>query len=763
MRSFFLTCILFCFCYATGFAQNGLYNIDSIQEIKLSFFQSNWDFKLDSLKSANEESYLLVKSVEINGQLFDSVGVKYKGNSSYKASNKKNPMHISLDYVHSGATYKGFNDIKLGNGFADPTFVREPLSYELLRQYMDAPRANFAKVWMEGTYWGVYCNQESIDKKFAKKHFDSSGENPMVKCNPVSAGPGGGVLPTLVYAGTDSTITTYKNAYEVKTAWGWAPLIALMDTLKNHPNSVDKVLDVDRALWMIAFNDLFVNLDSYTGAFGQNYYLYLDDNGRWIPIVWDLNMSFGVFNMLASGGGGGLSITQMQNLDPLTQSTNASRPLISKLLSNPLYKRMYLAHLRTMANENFATSGYVDRAMAIQTIIDADVNADPNKFFTYQNFHDNVTTTISGGGGPGGNAPGISALMDARYDFLAANSNLTATHPTITEVIPNPASPIPSENVWVSARVTDASSVLLAYRVKTKDIFIKTQMFDDGQHQDGAADDQVYGAAFPADAVQNEYYIYAENANAGTFSPERAEYEFYSIQTNLPNPPVGAVVINEFLTDNKNGQTDEADQTEDWVEFYNKGTEAYDLKGLFLTDKNDTPDKWSFPEGSVILPKGYLTVWLDEDGSQGAFHAGFKLSAGGEFLMLSDGAGAVYDSLTFGPQLPDISYGRYPNGTGNFTYMPTTYHAENSLSSGTKQPQDAANIHMFPNPADDLLHIQSDVAPGTVQLFNTLGQNLLRMDTGDQTDIQLSLVGVPNGLCFVKIGNSRLRLLVINR
>jgi spore coat protein CotH len=38
-------------------------------------------------------------------------------------------------------------------------------------------------------------------------------------------------------------------------------------------------------LWMLAFNNVFVNLDSYTGGFSQNYYLYKDENRRFNPVV----------------------------------------------------------------------------------------------------------------------------------------------------------------------------------------------------------------------------------------------------------------------------------------------------------------------------------------------------------------------------------------------------------------------------------------------------------------------------------------------
>ena len=743
------------------FGQN-FYNIDSIQEVKLTFFETNWDAKLDSLKNVNEEAFLLAKSVEINGELFDSVGVKYKGNSTYNASNQKNPMHIALDYVHANADYKGYSDVKLGNGFADPSFVREPLSYEILRQYMVAPHANYAKVWINGTYWGVYSNQESINKKFLRDNFYTAGDNPFFKCTPVGgAGPGSSGVPDLVYSSTDSS--AYYKKYEIKSDYGWKSLLALMDSLKNNPSKVHKILDVDRVLWMLAFNDVLINLDSYTGVFAQNYYLYLDANGRWLPVVWDLNMSFGGFSMLGSGGGGGLSVTQMQNMDPLVQSTNASRPLIQKLLADPVYKRQYLAHIRTILAENFADTHYRDRALHMQAIVDSAVLADTKKFSSYQNFKNNLDQTVSGGGGPGGGAPGITLLMNARNTYLKGTAALSPTAPVINNITATPAIPTPGEQVWITAAVTNASTVSLGYRARTWEIFQKTPMLDDGLHHDGAAGDGVFGASLTADAAENQYFIYAENANAGRFSPERAEYEFYSLHTELPAPSAGQVVINEFLADNETGSTDEFGQTEDWVELYNRTGNAFDLDGLYLTDDITQPDKWTFPQGSVLLPHGYLIVWLDEDGSQGLLHAKFKLSKSGEFLMLSDAGGTVFDSISFGAQQADISFGRFPNGTGSFQTMPTTFSAENSLTSATGTVPLVTALRLFPNPAGDVLYLRSDSALGAIRILNAVGQAVLNVDAGLQTAILLPLETIPNGWYWVQTGTGMARAFVKNQ
>ncbi|MBK7009941.1 MAG: CotH kinase family protein [Saprospiraceae bacterium] len=116
----------------------------------------------------------------------------------------------------------------------------------------------------------------------------------------------------------------------MKSDAGWKELMHLCDTLVNHSDAIEEILDVDKALWMLAFNVVMVNLDSYSGSFAQNYYLYRDNNDRFASLVWDLNMSFGGFPNM--GGGGGAT------LDILYNANNTARPLIQKLLNNATYK-----------------------------------------------------------------------------------------------------------------------------------------------------------------------------------------------------------------------------------------------------------------------------------------------------------------------------------------------------------------------------------------------------------------------------------------
>ena len=163
MKQKYFLAIAFILFFASAKSQT-LYDINTIQDIEINFAQPSWDSILDVLKNSTED-YYMADWVKINGVQYDSVGVRFKGNSSYNANNAKNPLHISLDEFKK-QNYEGFESIKLSNGFGDPSFIREVLGYGILQKYMHCPKANFAKVTINGSYYGAFTNDESIDKKF---------------------------------------------------------------------------------------------------------------------------------------------------------------------------------------------------------------------------------------------------------------------------------------------------------------------------------------------------------------------------------------------------------------------------------------------------------------------------------------------------------------------------------------------------------------------------------------------------------------------
>lgn len=750
MRSLYLTLtILFSF---TGVFAQSLYDESTIQTIEITFAESNWDALLDAEK-AGDDGYIMAQSVSVNGVVFDSVGVKYKGNSTYNANQTKNPFHIELD-TYKDQEYGDYVDIKLSNAAKDPSFIREVLSYQILRNYMDAPLSNFANVYVNGNLMGLYSNSEAISKRFVKNRFGSK-TNTFVKCNPpAGAGPGSNDYPNLVYLGTDST--QYYDSYEIKSDAGWGELIDLCDELENDVASIEEILDVDRALWMLAFNNVFVNLDSYIGAFTQNYYLYRDDFGRFIPIVWDLNESFGTFS--ATGSGNLNNTTSKQQMDHLLHESDASFPLISQLLNIPTYKKMYLAHCKTLLEDNFTNNGpYYTQGQTLQTLVDADVQADQNKFYTYANFTSNLTTDVTAGG-PGGSTPGITNLMNGRYTYLMGQSDFSATEPTISGISLSDDEPFLNDVIAVTADVVNEDVVYLRYRTAARAPFEKVQMFDDGQNNDGAANDGVFGAEMIVSSELTEYYIYAENGTIGKFSPTNAEHEFYSVSAKFET--VGNVVINEFMASNSVSVADQDGEFDDWIELYNTGGSEVDLSGYHLSDDQNELAAYTFPFGTSIGGNSYLIVWTDDDPDQDGLHADFKLSSAGEAIYFSDANLNLLDAVTFPEQEEDISYGRIPNGTGPFEQMSFTFSSMNYPGVGLADlPQESSSFKVFPNPAQDAFQIEFEgdqPAQTSVNVYDM--HSRLMHSTFMQGTTTVETSSWPAGLYVVVIGDLSIKL-----
>ena len=725
------------------------YDMDQIQTIEITFDFANWDAILDDAYESGE--YTLASEVVINGISYDSVGVKYKGNSTYNSNQAKNPFHIELD-TYKEQDHEGYKDIKLSNVAKDPSFLREVLSYQIIRKYMAAPLSNYANVYVNGDLIGLYSNSESITKTFVSDRFGSKS-NDFIKCNPpAGAGPNSSDFPNLEYLGQDSL--SYVDAYEIKSDDGWQGLIDLCDTLENHPADIEAILDVDRALWMLALDNVLVNLDSYIGGFKQNYYLYKDDNGRFIPIIWDLNESFGVFSM--TGAGNLNNNASKQQMSHLLHENDGDFPLIQQLLSVPMFKRMYLAHYKTILLENFEDGSYATTAEALQDLIAPAVQADDNKFFTYANFLANLNSDIGGGGGPGGGGPGgsqigITNLMDARSAYLLGLSDFNQTEPEISDINLSTSTPTINESLSISANVADAERVFLGFRNTANGVFTRVEMFDDGMNNDGAAGDQVYGTTLTIERPSTQYYIYAENDEAGKFSPERAEYEYHTITAGFVSGVVGDLVINEFMASNDETEADQDGEFDDWVELYNNGTSSIALDGYFLSDNFENLMKWEFPEGTTIDADGYLMVWCDEDGEQEGLHANFKLSSGGEVIFLVDPEGEVVDEIVFDEQITDVSTGRFPNGTGDFQTMTPTFNGENTgTTSLFDQLQSELGFKIYPNPVNNELFVSSEQIIQKIVIYSASGQQVLKQQPKE--DFSTIMVNeFPDGLYFILV------------
>jgi uncharacterized protein (TIGR03437 family) len=174
---------------------------------------------------------------------------------------------------------------------------------------------------------------------------------------------------------------------------------------------------------------------------------------------------------------------------------------------------------------------------------------------------------------------------------------------------------------------------------------------------------------------------------AATFQPTPAVAN-PAAGTSTTQPPTqgtGQLLINEIVADNKTSfqDPDAPGEYDDWFEVFNPGTAAVEMSGMYITDNLSNPTKWKVPAGVTIPARGYLVFMADDNQTaQGPRHTSFSLNADGEALAIYGTNGTtLIDSVRFGIQQEDVSFGRITDGDGAWSiFQPATPGGANTAA-----------------------------------------------------------------------------------
>jgi hypothetical protein len=247
-----------------------------------------------------------------------------------------------------------------------------------------------------------------------------------------------------------------------------------------------------------------------------------------------------------------------------------------------------------------------------------------------------------------------------------------------------PVGPASTDSVVVTTKVFDESGLSeVTLYVDTGDGTFTLDMFDDGAHHDGNAGDSIFGSIIPpvSGGTDVRYYVYARDGAASeTYDPFIAPGTSYRYFVSFDSPHL---TINEFLAVNASTNQDQQGDYDSWIELINITREEISVSGMYLTDDFSVPDRFALPD--TILPDGgMLLIWADEDIGDGTSHASFLLdSLVGQIAVVGSDM-AIQDSISYGTQTPDMSYGRYPDGEEGWQYfeIPTPGATNNGCVCG---------------------------------------------------------------------------------
>jgi len=580
-----------------------LYDPSVLRTFRLNFQDANWQARLRANYASQTD---ILADLEVDGILYPSVGVRIRGNTSYTGlppGSEKFSLKIEMDLVNPSQDLYGYDTINLNNSFRDPTFTRELIYNNYVAQFIPNARANNALMVLNGQNWGVYINVQQGDKSMLRRYFDDE-DGLRIACPNIPNGPG------LSYNGPNASGYT---SYEIQEAGGLADpigaLIAVTQSLSQEPliswQNIDTRFAIDPSIWSVVLENFLTDDDSYINK-GCDFATYRDPiDGRMHLLQRDANETF----------------TQ-SNWEITRNFTAANKPVLSRVLAVPQLRQRYMAHYRSALRDmNWAYFG--PRFAAQRALIDAAVQADPKKLYTYSAFQSNFTSTVNlGSGFSGGNIVGLEQFINQRASFLAGNAELNAQGPTINNAQASSTAPAPGQSVWISAQVLPAgnpiAAVELHYRPSITGVYLRTPMRDDGLSGDGLAGDGVYGALLPVNGVSGQRVSYYAAATAGnalqsvSFLPRLAERGPNRIEYALSQGP--GMRITEWMYTGVSGE---------FVEFTNRSDQAIDLTGWSMDDDRGLPGGFSLSALGVVPPGASVVV---TDSVEATFRSAWSLA-----------------------------------------------------------------------------------------------------------------------------------------
>lgn len=315
----------------------------------------------------------IAADIEIDGIPLEEVGLRYKGNGTYMmaAGHLKRSFKIDFDRHRPDQKFFGMAKLNCNCSVMDPTRLREALAYELFRSAaIPAPRTAFAEIELvvpgrfDGEYLGFYTLVEQVDRRFLKRHFESS-RGMLLKPEGIRGIP---------YFGED--IAAYQRPFNSKwdaTDAQWRRLIDFARLIHQADDAafgaqIGTVLDVEEFLRFVAVNTLLASFDGFIGL-GHNYYLYLDPGrNQFVFFPWDLDLAFGAFPMIGSS-------EELMNLS-IEHPHQGDNRLIDRLFEIPEHKATFQGHLRQLIETVFNNESFGRRAAELELALDSHIRRD---------------------------------------------------------------------------------------------------------------------------------------------------------------------------------------------------------------------------------------------------------------------------------------------------------------------------------------------------------------------------------------------------
>ena len=147
---------------------------DNTRVHTVDIVMDDWDELIAN--ATNEEYY--AASVVIDGEAYQNVGIRAKGNTSLSTvasmDSERYSFKIEFDHYDSSKSYHGLDKLCLNNLIQDSTMMKDYLTYTLMNEFgVDSPLCSYVYITVNGEDWGLYLAVEGVEDSFLQRNYGS--------------------------------------------------------------------------------------------------------------------------------------------------------------------------------------------------------------------------------------------------------------------------------------------------------------------------------------------------------------------------------------------------------------------------------------------------------------------------------------------------------------------------------------------------------------------------------------------------------------
>ena len=266
-----------------------IFNPSVLHEARLDLDPAAWQ----ALRENFQSNQYYAANLTVDGVAVLQAGIRSRGQGS--RSEEKPGLKVEFDKYVPAQEYYGYKSLVIDNLTQDPSFLRERLSFLVFEAMgIAAPRNAFARLTVNGEYWGLFALVEPVSKPFLEARL---GEKSGTLFDYEWTFPYG-------FSWLGSRVGSYVPLpFKPETNEGRSDvadgLVAFVQAINDSPDAsfaaaMAARLDVDRFLTHVAVENAIAEGDGIVGDQGlNNFYLYeYGAKNRFVFIPWDKDNTF---------------------------------------------------------------------------------------------------------------------------------------------------------------------------------------------------------------------------------------------------------------------------------------------------------------------------------------------------------------------------------------------------------------------------------------------------------------------------------------